>query len=54
MIWEIQYRIAGDNEIKKIQKDLHFTTKHEIGKWFIKNKNINRKSFEFINAKPIK
>jgi hypothetical protein len=37
-----------------MKKDLHFTKKHEVGKWFNKNKNTNRKYFEFINAKPIK
>jgi hypothetical protein len=51
MIWKIQYRIAGDNNIKIMKKDLHFTKKHEVGKWF--NKNTNRKYFEFINIKPI-
>ena len=54
MIWIISYRDVGSNEIKTIEKDLHFTKKHEIGGWFNLNKNGvtgSRRNVEFVNAK---
>jgi len=56
MIWEIKYKNVGDNNIKTIKKDLNFTKKHEVSKWFDKNKNnVNSgiRYFEFISAKPL-
>jgi len=56
MIWEITYRIVGDNISKTMQQDLHFTKKHEVGKWFKLNKNGlsgSRRRVEFVNAKII-
>jgi len=55
MKWEISYRIIGDNNIRKTIKELHFTEKHEVGKWFKLNKNgfSGKRNVEFINAKVI-
>lgn len=54
MIWIITYRDVGDNEFKTLKKDLHFTRKPDVRKWFNLNKNGltgSRKNVEFVNAK---
>lgn len=54
MIWIISYRDVGDNKIKTLKKDLHFTIKLDVQKWFNLNKNGltgSRRNVEFVNAK---
>lgn len=55
MKWEIIYRIVSDNKFKSLTLDLHFTTKHEVGKLFKKNRNgfTGKRNVEFVNAKII-
>lgn len=55
MKWKIKYKIVGNSNIEEEIKDLHFTRKHQVIKWFKINKNPygGGKNIEIISVTPI-
>lgn len=42
MVWEISYRIKGDNRMLREKFELHFINKSEVKKWWM---NVRGESF---------
>jgi len=56
MNWRIKYKIVGDPNVKEEIKDLHFTQKHQVIRWFKLNKNPygnGGRNIEIVSVSPI-